>query len=116
AIADARHVDLRTARVGNRAAWIVERALAAAAPGARAAFVLPIAVACVDAHAPLREVWASRCRTIHAAHFDTVPSSLFEGVVQRISLVEGHVRAGDDTQASARPARWWTTRYHRWRR
>lgn len=103
--------DLTTRGVQNRSAWIVERALAAARPGARAAFVLPISTACTDAFQAARDVWDARCDRVFTSHFDTIPASLFRGVVQRISNFEGRVRR-DDTSA----ARWWTSRYHRWTR
>lgn len=106
------HVDLSTAAVPNRAARVVERALSVARPGARATFVLPISTSCTDAFAPARRDWSARCSSILAGHFDSIPSSLFEGVVQRISIYEGRVR----TRRDAAPCSWWTTRYHRWRR
>ena len=106
--AERRHADLATAPVANRSAWIVERALAAARPGARIAFVLPISTSCTDAFAPARASWDAACSSILASHFDTIPSTLFAGVVQRLSIYEG--RCGPE------PARWYTTRYHRWRR
>jgi hypothetical protein len=106
------HADLQTASVPNRSAWIVERALAAAAPGARIGFVLPVSTACTDAFQPARDAWERSCDRVHVTHFDTIPASLFDGVVQRVSFFEGRARlaTGDE------PARWWTSRYHRWLR
>lgn len=102
--------DLATRMVPNRSAWIVERALAAASPGARIGFVLPISTACTDAFAPARAAWDIACDRIFTSHFDTIPSSLFPGVVQRLSIFEGRRR---DAGCSL-PAQWWTSRYHRW--
>lgn len=104
--------DLDTRLVPNRSAWIVERALEAALPGARAAFVLPISTSCTDAFVPARDCWSNRCSSVLASHFDAIPSSLFAGVVQRISIYEGRVRDAGDGASCA----WWTSRYHRWRR
>jgi predicted RNA methylase len=112
ATADARHVDLCTERVPNRSAWIVERAIGAARPGARIAFVLPISTSCTDAFQPARRYWSDACSSVHVTHFDTIPASLFTGVVQRVSFFEGRVRTRDD----ASPSSWWTSRYHRWLR
>ncbi len=109
------HADLVTRRVGNRSAWIVERALAAARPGARVSFVLPISTACTDAFAPARTTWDRSCSVVLTSHFDTIPSTLFSGVVQRISIFEGR-RTRSDGGSAAKPARWFTSRYHRWRR
>ncbi len=109
ASADESCADLSTARVPNRSAWIVERALAAARPSARIAFVLPISTSCTDAFAPARVSWSAACSSVHASHFDTIPATLFAGVVQRLSIYEG--RLGSDAAA-----RWYTTRYHRWTR
>lgn len=106
------HRDLVTRSVANRSAWIVERALRVARPGGRVAFVLPISTSCTDAFAPARATWEAACDRVFTSHFDTIPSSLFDGVVQRISIFEGRVRAEGD----ATPAAWWTSRYHRWRR
>jgi hypothetical protein len=106
------HADLATRRVPNRSAWIVERALGAARAGARAAFVLPVSTACTDAFAAARASWDSACSTVLTSHFDTIPSTLFAGVVQRLSLFEGRLRTPRDDE----PARWYTSRYHRWRR
>jgi hypothetical protein len=100
--------NLATSGVPNRSAWIVERALRAAAPGARVAFVLPISTACTDAFAPARDSWDEHCERVYTSHFDTIPASLFDGVVQRLSLFEG--------RRGTAPARWWTSRYHRWTR
>lgn len=109
--------DLATSTVGNLSAWIVERALEAAVPRARVTFVLPISTICTDAFGPARDVWSRCCDVVFASHFDTIPSTLFTDVVQRISILEGRVGA----QARARPAAgrnasWFTTRYHRWMR
>jgi hypothetical protein len=105
---------LVTARVPNRSAWIVERALDAAAPGACVSFVLPISTSCVSAFEPARELWNARCSHVTTTHFDCVPSSLFDGVVQRISVFEGRVRAADEDRETT-PSAWLTSRYHRWR-
>src|SRR5207344_1052624 len=43
---------------------------------------------------------------------DTIPATLFTGVVQRLSIFEGRRR---DLSAVA-PATWYTSRYHRWLR
>jgi hypothetical protein len=99
---------LATRRVPNRSAWIVERALRAAAPRARVAFVLPISTACTDAFAAARTCWDEQCDRVYTSHFDTIPASLFTGVVQRLSLFEGRRGSG--------AASWWTSRYHRWTR
>lgn len=112
ATGDARHADLATASVPNRSAWIVERALQVATPGARVAFVLPISTACTDAFQPARDGWERACSSIHVTHFDTIPASLFTGVVQRVSFFEGRTRLPGDAAATA----WWTSRYHRWLR
>lgn len=110
--ADERHDDLATRSVPNRSAWIVERALAAARPGARVSFVLPISTACTDAFGQARASWETACSGVLTSHFDTIPSSLFDGVVQRISIFEGRRR----TPLDEHPSRWFTTRYHRWLR
>lgn len=112
AAADERHADLATRRVPNRSAWIVERALAAAAPGARVSFVLPVSTACTDAFQPARDDWDRSCSSVLTSHFDTIPATLFTGVVQRLSIFEGRRRTSTDL----RPARWFTSRYHRWLR
>lgn len=104
--------DLATRSVPNRSAWIVERALAAARPGARTALVLPISTSCTDAFAPARDAWSHRCASVHTSHFDTIPSTLFEGVVQRLSIYEGRVRGAGEVA----PCAWYTSRYHRWTR
>jgi predicted RNA methylase len=107
-----RHADLATRDVPNRSAWIVERALDAASPGARVAFVLPVSTSCADAFAPARDAWGTACSVVLTSHFDTIPASLFDGVVQRISIYEGCMRQPRDGAATA----WYTTRYHRWLR
>ncbi len=104
--------ELRTARVPNVSAWIVERALDAARPGARIAFVLPISTSCTDAFVPARVEWDRACDLVLTSHFDTIPSTLFDGVVQRLSIYEARVRDVNDCS----PARWHTSRYHRWLR
>ena len=109
---DERHADLATRRVPNRSAWIVERALGAAAPAARVSFVLPVSTACTDAFQPARDHWGASCSVVVTSHFDTIPATLFRGVVQRISIFEGRRRSSRDVQ----PARWFTSRYHRWLR
>ncbi|MCW2925707.1 MAG: hypothetical protein JWM98_3111 [Thermoleophilia bacterium] len=106
--------DLGSAPVPNRSAWIVERALAAARPGARAAFVLPISTACTDAFAPARASWSAACDRVFSSHFDAIPSSLFRGVVQRLTLLEGCVRADPPNASPSVATRWYTSRYHRW--
>lgn len=105
---------LRSAAAGNLAAWIVERALASCAPDASLGMVLPVAVASSDRWGGLRAAWDEQCSSVHAAHFDTIPSTLFPGVVQRLTLLEGVV-ATPTTANAAEPARWHSTRYHRWR-
>jgi hypothetical protein len=104
--------DVSCADAGNRAAWIVERALAGCAPGARIAMVMPISAASTAAWGSFRSAWRTACRSTHTAHFDAIPSALFSDAVQRISLFEG-VRA-DAPGAPSTP--WYTTRYHRWLR
>jgi hypothetical protein len=104
--------DLKTRTVPNRSAWIVERALAASRPGARIAFVLPISTTCTDAFAPARASWNDAASAVLTSHFDTIPSSLFAGVVQRLSIYEARRR----DPAASTPTRWYTTRYHRWLR
>ena len=111
ASAQQRHADLSTRTVPNRSAWIVERAVEAARPGARIAFVLPISTACTDAFAPARAAWDVACDTVLTSHFDTIPSSLFERVVQRLSIFEGRRRTSRWDSCN-----WYTTRYHRWQR
>ncbi|MBC7461475.1 MAG: hypothetical protein H7287_08940 [Thermoleophilia bacterium] len=106
--------DLTSARAGNLAAFIVERALLAAAPGARCAFVLPVAAACSAQWGELRAQWGRRCRAVFASHFDTIPATLFPGVVQRLTILEGCVERPNTVDTGA--ARWFTTRYHRWKR
>lgn len=106
AVADAPE-GIDSAGAGNLAAWIVERALSVCAPHARIAMVMPVSAASSPKWGSFRARWDTDCRAVHAAHFDTIPSSLFPGVVQRLTLLEGHV---DWTS----PARWYTTRYHRW--
>lgn len=110
---DSRHEDLATRSVPNRSAWVVERALRAASPAGRAAFVLPISTSCTDAFVPARASWSEACASVLASHFDTIPSSLFANVVQRISIYEGRTR---DLAAAQAPCTWHTTRYHRWLR
>lgn len=113
ASADERAADLHTAAVPNVSAWVVERALDAARPGARVAFVLPISTSCTDAFAPARSRWERACDLVLTSHYDTIPSSLFRGVVQRLSIYEGRRRPAPH---AATPARWYTSRYHRWTR
>ena len=110
---DERHADLATRGVPNRSAWIVERALAAARPAARVSFVLPVSTACTDAFGPARASWERACSTVVTSHFDTIPATLFDGVVQRLSIFEGRRRS---SVAERAPARWFTSRYHRWLR
>lgn len=112
ALADA-PTGLQSASAVNLAAWIVERALAACAPGGRIAMVLPVSAASSPKWGGLRQAWAERCSQIRAAHFDTIPATLFPGVVQRITLLEGAVRT--DAEQGV-PTQWHTTRYHRWLR
>ncbi len=112
AVADDVHADLATRTVPNRSAWIVERALRVARPGARVSFVLPVSTACTDAFQPARTSWDEACSTVVTSHFDTIPATLFDGVVQRISIFEGRRRSSDRNG----PARWFTSRYHRWLR
>jgi hypothetical protein len=112
ASAQARHEDLSTRDVPNRSAWIVERALDAARPGARIAFVLPVSTSCADAFAPARDDWDASCSVVLTSHFDTIPASLFAGVVQRISIYEARARERSDHT----PTAWYTSRYHRWLR
>lgn len=111
AAAGAEHAELRTASVPNRSAWIVERALGVLLPGGRTGFVLPVSTVCTDAFEPARMAWDTACDRVHATHFDTIPATLFPGVVQRVTFLEGRRRAAARPQ---RPARWWTSRYHRW--
>ncbi|MCW2921364.1 MAG: hypothetical protein JWL76_1238 [Thermoleophilia bacterium] len=106
------HADLVTSDVPNRSAWIVERALRSAAAGARVAFVLPVSTSCTDAFQPARDSWEQACSTVLTSHFDTIPATLFAGVVQRLSIFEGRRRSSDGEA----PARWFTSRYHRWLR
>jgi hypothetical protein len=112
ATADERHDDLETRAVPNRSAWIVERALRAARVGARISFVLPISTSCTDAFGAARDCWDQACTVVMTSHFDTIPATLFDGVVQRLSIFEGRRRSSDDPAA----ARWFTSRYHRWLR
>lgn len=117
-ISSPEHTDLVTSSVANISSWIVERSLSSAAPGARVSLVLPIATACTDGFGPAREVWDRSCCSVHTSHFDAVPCSLFEGVVQRVSIFEGkkHDRncAGPDNNTGE--CKWYTTRYHRWKK
>jgi hypothetical protein len=104
---------LLTATTGNAYAYVVERALAACAPGARMGAVIPVSSLCTDAFAPLRGFWDAACTDVWAASFDAVPQTLFPGTVQRLALVSVRVR---HVGAASTPARWRVTRYHKWRR
>ncbi|MCW2961353.1 MAG: hypothetical protein JWM90_1740 [Thermoleophilia bacterium] len=102
--------DLRTAQVPNMSAWIVERALEVLRPNGRIAMVLPISTICTSAFEPARAAWRASCDRVHVSSFDTIPASLFPGVVQRLALVEGHRRVDEGATADA----WHVSRYHRW--
>lgn len=105
--------DLTTRGVPNRSAWVVERAMSVVRPGGRVAFVLPISTTCTDAFAPARAMWNDASTCVLTSHFDTIPSSLFQGVVQRLSIYESRRRESRDETAQTR---WLTSRYYRWLR
>lgn len=106
-----------TGRAGNLAAWVAELAVRhAVVPGGVVTFVLPVAVACSPAWAQLRGVWSSACEQARASHFDCIPSTLFDGVVQRLTILEGRTRPAGIPRVDESECAWWTTRYHRWRR
>jgi hypothetical protein len=99
---------LRTRSTRNLVAFVVEQALACAEPGAHIGFVLPASTTSTAAFAPLREMWSEQLGRGWVSSYDTIPSTLFAGIVQRLSIVLGHLDPD-------RPCRWHVTGYRRWR-
>ena len=99
---------LRSRACRNLCAWVLEQALAAAQPGARTGFVVPVSTICTDAFQTLRDVWDTRFTKAWVSHYDTIPSTLFAGIVQRLSIVLGQL--GDEGRA----CEWHTTGFRKW--
>lgn len=97
--------DLATASCPNVYAWIVEQSTLCLKESGWMGQVIPISSMTTSAFSPLRSMLSSECDVIYTSHFDTVPSSLFTGVVQRLSIIQARRGSGE--------ARWFTTTYHR---
>jgi hypothetical protein len=100
-----------TAACGNLYAWVVERALDRLAPGGRVGIIVPVSSVCADRFEPWRQLWRDRCAAVHVSSYDTIPSTLFPGTVQRLAIWLGRRRDATDTA----PDQWHVTRYHKWR-
>ena len=100
----------RTANCGNLYALVSERAFSALRPGGRLGLIIPVSALCADAFEPYRALWRAQCETVWASSYDTVPSTLFAGTVQRLAILLGRSRA----RGSVTAATWHVTRYHKW--
>jgi len=101
----------RTRSCANLAAHATEVSIALLVPGGRLGLVLPVSTIATERFGPLQSLLAERLRHVCLASFDTIPSSLFVGVVQRVVLLMGATRAPCDTA----PCIAWGTRYRKWR-
>jgi hypothetical protein len=96
---------LATAACPNVYAHVSERALQATRTSGYAGLVVPISSMCTHAFAPLRLLLGDTCSMVAASHFDTIPASLFDDVVQRLTVLMARRDSG--------PARWLTSSYMR---
>jgi hypothetical protein len=95
----------------NLYAYTVERSLALLRDGGRIGVVLPISAVCVEGMGTLRSLLRTSCCELRIANFDTIPATLFEGVVQRLCIVSGRTTS----PSSGNVAEVSVTKYHRWR-
>jgi hypothetical protein len=67
----------------------VERAAAVTAPDGRMAMITPLNLAWGGDYAPVRQVLATRFRSLWSSTFDQIPARLFEGAKTRNAIVIG---------------------------
>jgi hypothetical protein len=96
--------DFRTIECGNLYAFVTERSLRILGRFGRLGLVVPISLVAAQRMQTLQELLLSN-RSVHIANFALRPAALFQGVMQRISLL---------IAANSKPERLFTTEYITW--
>jgi hypothetical protein len=106
-VADYKVRDYTTLSCANLYVFSVERSFSLSNPKGRLGMIIPISVACSGAMAPLRNHLAKSTRSLWLSHFSNRPGQLFTGAQNRLTILVASGR-------QARPAEYYSTRYHRW--
>ena len=110
--------EYETLPCGNVYAFMLERSLRIARASGVVGMIVPVSLVCTDRMARLRALLVQTCSCV--ASYDMRPSSLFEGVAQRLCIVLAGPRASGSVlrtggyrrwAAAERPALIPTTRY-----
>ena len=94
-----------TVECGNLFAFVVERCNQIAKIGGRQGLIIPLSILCTERMKSLRGLLDAA--TIWTPSFDMRPSSLFEGVAQRLTILLQHnANSSDDKRLSGGYRRW----------
>jgi hypothetical protein len=72
---------------GNLYAFIVERSIRLANPTARTGLIIPVSAICTEGFLSLQNQLRQNSSALWISNYDTIPSSLFTGVVQRLTIL-----------------------------
>jgi hypothetical protein len=97
-----------TEACGNLYAHCMERFVALSKPSSTTGLIVPLSIVSTSRMAPLRRILCSTYSHLWLNNYDTIPGTLFSGIVQRNTIVlaaKGHGKTGCDI---------YTTRSQKW--